>query len=74
MWAYLAVVCGCVWPNNLPTIGSETPLETKCEAYVWRRSWMRTPSSLAILQIFPHWPFNVVKCVPSTCVLVYRNK
>jgi hypothetical protein len=37
-WAYRAVVCGCVCPNSLPTMGKDTPLETRCEANECRRS------------------------------------
>ncbi|EAQ12455.1 hypothetical protein RB2654_14255 [Rhodobacterales bacterium HTCC2654] len=40
-WAYLCVVSGLVWPRSRPTTGRVRPFETKCEACVWRLSWMR---------------------------------
>ena len=40
--AYRAVVWGWVWPSSLPTTCRDSPLETRCEANVWRRSWIRT--------------------------------
>jgi hypothetical protein len=37
-WAYRAVVWGSVCPSNFPTMCSDSPLETRCDAKVCRRS------------------------------------
>jgi hypothetical protein len=62
--AYRAVVCCWVCPKSFPTIGKETPLETRCDANECRKSWMRTPESLAILHTFAHGPFRSVRWGP----------
>src|SRR6266536_664034 len=48
-WAYRAVVADWVCPSSFPMIGRPKPPPAPMLAYVWRRSWMRTPSSLARL-------------------------
>jgi hypothetical protein len=39
--AYRFVVSGFVWPSTLPTISRFRPLDTRCEAWVWRLSCRR---------------------------------
>src|SRR6266567_448954 len=46
-WAYRAVVADWVCPRSFPMIGSPKPPPAPMLAYVWRRSWIRTPSNLA---------------------------
>src|SRR5262249_20209871 len=53
-WAYRAVVDGCVCPSNLPMIGRPKPNPAPTLAWVWRRSWMRSPLRPARFTIARH--------------------